>query len=88
MIPDTFEVDAKASITLRVQRFQAREQAFYGLGPSSSLSGLAGYGLRQNDATLSINNPLFSWISVGFSHSISSSLGSICRAIIPFRRCG
>jgi hypothetical protein len=67
VIPDSFEADAKASITFRIQRFQAREQAFYGLGPSTSLSGLAGYGLRQNDATLLISNPLFSWSSVGFS---------------------
>lgn len=66
-LPESAKLDAKASLTLRASRLEAKEQNFYGLGPDSSRSAHSGYGLRGNDAGLEVNEPLFSWSSVGFS---------------------
>lgn len=63
-------IDAKASVTLRLRRTNAREQDFYGLGPGTGLTGLATYGLQLTEATAGIDNPLTSWSSAGFDFSL------------------
>jgi len=62
-------LDAKASLSFGYRRFDAREQDFYGLGPNSSLSGNATYGLLQSSTYAKIDNPLTTWNSIGFNLS-------------------
>jgi hypothetical protein len=62
-------LDAKMSVTLGYRRFDAREQDFYGLGPGSTLSGHAGYGLLYSDTYVKIDNPVSSWNTAGFNFS-------------------
>ncbi len=65
LIRDPLGIDVKASVTVRARRFEATHQDFYGLGATTALSGLASYGLRQNEAGIALNYPLTSWSSVG-----------------------
>lgn len=74
-------IDAKTSVTLRWQRIGAREQDFYGLGPDSSRSGRAGYGIILNETYAAIDSPFSSWNSLGFEFSflaprVTSSVNS------------
>jgi hypothetical protein len=58
-------IDAKASIALRIRRFEAATQNFYGLGMTSTRAGLAPYSLRRNEVGVALNNPLTFWSSIG-----------------------
>jgi hypothetical protein len=74
-------IDAKTSVTLRWRRIGAREQDFYGLGPSSSLSGHASYGIILNETYAAIDSPFSPWNSLGFEFSflqprVTSSVNS------------
>jgi hypothetical protein len=62
-------LDVKSSFAFGYRRIDAREQDFYGLGPGSTLSHIAGYGLILNDTYAKIDNPLNAWSSIGFSFS-------------------
>lgn len=64
---DSWDIDAKASISLHATHFEAKEQAFYGIGPFSLQSGLANYGERQTSAGVDLTDPLTSWVAVGVS---------------------
>jgi hypothetical protein len=75
-------VDTKLSVTLRIKRFDAREQDFYGLGPNTVRSALASYGLMLTETYAGFNNPLTSWSSLGFDFSflqprVTSSINSL-----------
>jgi hypothetical protein len=58
-------LDAKASLTFFVQRMEAKEQDFIGIGSTPFTSHPPGYSLQLNDAGIAWNNPLLSWSSVG-----------------------
>jgi hypothetical protein len=78
--------DARASLTLRARRINAREQDFYGIGPNTTLNGRATYGLQQTELYAGFNNPLSSWISAGFDFSflaprVTSSVNSGATAL-------
>ena len=62
-------LDAKTSVTMGYRRFDAREQDFYGLGPTTTRSDLAGYGLLLSETYVRIDNPMTAWNSVGFNLS-------------------
>jgi hypothetical protein len=62
-------LDTKMSITMGYRRFDAREQNFYGIGPDSTLSSLASYGLILNDTYVRVDDPISSWNSVGLNFS-------------------
>jgi hypothetical protein len=84
LVVDPADVDAKASVTFRSYWMDAKEQNFYGIGPSSSLSGLAVYGLRQTGAGLAINDPLTSWLEAGLSADfISPRIDSVSNPGAP-----
>ncbi len=79
--PEDDPVDAKMSFTLRFRRINPREQDFYGLGPNTTRSGLASYGLIFNETFADVNNPLTSWSALGFDFSflqprVTSSISS------------
>lgn len=80
-------LDAKMSVTMGYRRFDAREQDFYGLGPGSSLSGHAGYGLLYSDTYVKVDNPVSSWNTVGFNFSFLQPrvTSTINTAIPPIR---
>ena len=59
------KLDAKSSITLGARLFDAKAQAFYGLGPFTSLAGGTNYSQKQLDLSAVFDNPLTSWSSVG-----------------------
>jgi hypothetical protein len=59
------QLDAKPSITFRGRMFDAKEQAFYGIGPFTALSAGAQYSLKEFDASAALNNPMTSWSSGG-----------------------
>jgi hypothetical protein len=61
--------DVRASLTLGARRINARAQDFYGIGPNTSLSGEAGYGVQLTELYTGFSNPLSSWSSVGFNTS-------------------
>ena len=65
-LPDSRSVDAKASLTLTGSRMDAREQNFYGIGNETPLSAHSGYAFRLNDFGVIVNEPLYSWASIGF----------------------
>ncbi len=67
--PEDDPVDAKLSVTLRFRRMDAREQDFYGLGPATTRSGLASYGLILTETYAGANQPLTSWSSLGLDFS-------------------
>jgi hypothetical protein len=62
-------LDAEMLVTVGYRRFDAREQDFYGLGPASTLSGHAGYGLILSDTYVKVDDPLSAWNSVGINLS-------------------
>jgi hypothetical protein len=62
-------LDAKISVTLGYRRFDAREQDFYGLGPSTILPSQASYGLILSDTYAKIDNPVSAWNSLGIDLS-------------------
>lgn len=62
-------LDARISVTLGYRRFDARQQNFYGLGPNTTLSSLASYGLIFNGTYAKIDDPLSAWNSIGFNFS-------------------
>jgi len=75
-------IDTKLSVTLRIKRFDAREQDFYGLGPDTLRSGLASYGLMLTETYAGVNNPLTSWSCLGFDFSflqprVTSSINTL-----------
>jgi hypothetical protein len=59
------ELDAKSSFTLRARLFDLKQQAFYGIGPSTSRSNITAYSLKQFDITAGYNTPLTPWTSAG-----------------------
>lgn len=59
------ELDAKSSITVRARVFDLKEQAFYGIGPSTSRGNITKYSQKQFDISTGYNNPLTSWSSFG-----------------------
>jgi hypothetical protein len=63
-------LDAKMSLTFGYRKFDAREQDFYGLGPNTSLSSHASYGLLLSNTYVKIDNPVASWSSIGFNLSM------------------
>jgi len=63
-------LDAKMSFTFGYRKFDAREQDFYGLGPNTSLSSHASYGLLLSNTYAKIDNPVASWSSIGFNLSM------------------
>lgn len=67
--PGDDPVDAKLSVTLRFRTMDAREQDFYGLGPSTTRSGLAGYGLILSETYAGVNQPVSPWSTIGFDFS-------------------
>jgi hypothetical protein len=62
-------LDAEISVTLGYRRFDAREQDFYGLGPSTTLSSQASYGLILSDTYAKIDDPISAWNSIGIDFS-------------------
>jgi len=70
--PQYNQLDAKVSVTLGIRRLEAREQDFYGLGPSSTLAGHATYGLILTETYAEINDPVTSWSSVGLQFSFAT----------------
>jgi hypothetical protein len=60
-------IDAKASIALRVRRFEAADQNFYGIGMSTTRAGLSPYALRRSEAGIALNDPLTFWSSIGLT---------------------
>jgi len=60
-------LDEKASVTLGYRHFDAREQDFYGLGPTTTRFDISGYGLLLSETYVKIDNPLTSWSSIGFN---------------------
>jgi hypothetical protein len=65
-VPTSREVDGKASITFKTSRLEAKEQDFYGLGNQTQRTARSGYSLRLNDFGVLVNDPLYTWASVGF----------------------
>jgi hypothetical protein len=67
LVVDSINIDRKASINLHGYWLKAQQQDFYGLGPLTSRSGLALYGLSQAGAGVSFNDPITTWGDLGFS---------------------
>jgi len=65
----TRAADVRASLTLGGRHIDARAQDFYGIGPDTSLSGRASYGLQLTEVYAGFNNPLSSWSAAGFNAS-------------------
>ena len=61
------ELDAKSSLTLRARAFDAKEQHFYGIGPSASLNGGTQYSQQEIDVSAGFNNPVTTWSSIGLN---------------------
>jgi hypothetical protein len=79
--PEDDPVDAKISMNLGFRRIDAREQAFYGLGPATTLGAQASYGLILTETFAGANQPLTAWSSLGFNFSflqprVTSSIDS------------
>lgn len=68
--PEEDPVDAKMSVTLGFRKIDAREQAFFGLGPASLRSAQASYGLLLTETYAGVNNPFTSWSSIGVDVSV------------------
>ena len=64
---DSWDIDAKASLTFHARRIEARKQAFYGEGPLSTLSGLAYYHQRETSFGVTANDPIAPWAEIGVS---------------------
>lgn len=60
-------LDSKPSVTLRARMFDAKEQDYYGMGPSTSLSDGTKYSVKQFDLSAGYNNPLTAWSSEGLN---------------------
>jgi hypothetical protein len=67
LVVDPFDIDAKASISFRSYWMDAKRQDFYGIGPFTTQSGLAFYGLEQGSAGFTVNDPITPWAEAGFS---------------------
>ena len=67
LVIDSAEIDAKASISLHSYWLDAKQQDFYGIGPMTSRSGLAVYGLEETGAGVSLNDPITTWGQVGLN---------------------
>jgi hypothetical protein len=59
------DVDAKGSVILRARVYDAKQQWFYGLGPSTSLAGNSEYSQKEVDLRAGINNPVTAWGVLG-----------------------
>jgi hypothetical protein len=82
--PDSRIVDAKASLTLTASRMDAVEQDFYGVGNETARSARSGYSLRFNDFGVIVNEPLYTWASVGFrSDFLQPRVGLSTNTAIP-----
>jgi len=61
------QLDADSSLTLRARVLDVKEQWYYGLGPSTSLSGLSKYSQKEADVEADYNYPLADWNAVGLN---------------------
>lgn len=60
-------IEAKASLTFQGFWIDAKEQHFYGIGPSTSLSNVGEYALEKTYAGVTANDPITSWAEIGFT---------------------
>ena len=67
VVVDSIDIDAKASISLHSYWLNAKQQDFYGIGPLTSRSALAIYGLEQGGVGVSLNDPITTWGQVGLN---------------------